>query len=69
MNNIYEDFISYLKEKEVSLTGYIEKHRIVHGHSGGKYEDKNIEKQHYRMKHKVKIHLTWFFNYKYDYGK
>ena len=42
MNNIYEDFISYLKEKEVSLTGYIEKHRIVPGHSGGKYEDKNI---------------------------
>ena len=42
MNNIYEDFILHLKEKENSLTGYVEKHRIVPGHSGGKYEDGNI---------------------------
>jgi len=42
MNNIYEDFILYLKEKESSLSGYVEKHRIVPGHSGGKYEDGNI---------------------------
>lgn len=42
MSNIYEDFILHLKEKENSLTGYVEKHRIVPGHSGGKYEDGNI---------------------------
>lgn len=42
MNNIYEDFIKYLKDKESSLSGYVEKHRIVPGHSGGKYEDENI---------------------------
>jgi hypothetical protein len=42
MNNIYEDFIKYLKEKESLLTGYTEKHRIVPGHSGGKYENGNI---------------------------
>jgi hypothetical protein len=42
MDNIYEDFISHLKEKEELLTGYVERHRIVPGHSGGKYEDENI---------------------------
>jgi len=42
LNNIYEDFIKYLKEKESLLTGYTEKHRIVPGHSGGKYENGNI---------------------------
>lgn len=42
MNNIYEDFIKYLKEKESLLSGYVEKHRIVPGHSGGKYKNGNI---------------------------
>mgnify|MGYP001551422609 CR=1 FL=1 len=42
MENIYESFILHLKEKEKSLTGYTEKHRIVPGHSGGKYEDRNV---------------------------
>jgi hypothetical protein len=42
MNNIYEDFIIYLQEKESSLVGYTEKHRIVPGHSGGKYSNENV---------------------------
>tara|TARA_B110000503_G_scaffold112021_1_gene167834 strand:- start:366 stop:1079 length:714 start_codon:yes stop_codon:yes gene_type:complete len=42
MDNIYEDFISHLKEKQKTITGYVEKHRIVPGHSGGKYDDGNI---------------------------
>ena len=42
MSNIYEDFILHLKEKQITLKGYVEKHRIIPGHSGGKYEDKNV---------------------------
>jgi hypothetical protein len=42
MNNIYEDFILHLKEKESILSGYTEKHRIVPGHSGGKYNKDNV---------------------------
>lgn len=40
--NIYEDFIIYLKDKEKTLSGYTEKHRILPGHSGGKYEEYNV---------------------------
>lgn len=42
MDTIYEQFISYLKEKEKNISGYIEKHRIIPGHSGRKYVDNNI---------------------------
>lgn len=42
MDNIYEQFIFYLKEKEKNVSGYVEKHRIIPGHSGGKYIDDNI---------------------------
>lgn len=42
MDNIYEQFISYLKEKEKDITGYVEKHRINPGHSGGKYTPENV---------------------------
>jgi Arc/MetJ family transcription regulator len=42
MDTIYEQFISYLKEKEKNISGYVEKHRIIPGHSGGKYIDNNI---------------------------
>jgi hypothetical protein len=42
MDNIYEQFIDYLKVKEKNLSGYVEKHRIIPGHSGGKYENENV---------------------------
>ena len=42
MDTIYDQFIFYLKEKEKNITGYTEKHRIIPGHSGGKYVDENV---------------------------
>jgi len=42
MDTIYEQFISHLKEKEKNISGYVEKHRIIPGHSGGEYVDGNI---------------------------
>jgi len=56
--DIYDAFIAHLRDLEVSLEGYYEKHRITPGHEGGVYCEGNVVKCSFEN-HKLAHYYRW----------
>ena len=56
--DIYDAFITHLRDLEDSLEGYYEKHRVTPGHEDGKYCEGNVVKCSFEN-HKLAHYYRW----------